>query len=551
MSGSTPCPLCGTLNTSADADCSMCGYSLLDARESNAGGAKCARCGSAMPSGFDFCPVCGQDQRLRWRRPVTQSLRLSPSRSSQEIPSGPPAGAGQGGPPSPGVPTPFGPMLEAPPSMMGGPVPASPDRTVPTPHFASPANAPPGGPMGAAVQSIDRTVPSPSLGGPPPGQPIPSTPPSNPSTPPPNPSTPESAMPPVVSQTVADDDLTVPEAARKEQSIEDAAFGRGSPPDKPPEGGDALLPPVNADDLEDSKTIPFVAIAQRGDAGKTIPAMFVSRPPGSRPVVENTRPDRPGGFSGGPTGEAPPQGVNIAKRTLAPVAEEVPSRLPTYPGNQPARLVLVARDGTEGESFPFSGQMLTVGRTHGDILFPEDPFLSPVHVRLSRTGDGFLLTDTGSTNGVYMRIAKVAPVYPGDMFMIGHQLLRLDQLDSQAQEHPPGADGTRLFGTPLQPAWGRITQIGRGGVAGDHLYLRGSRVSFGREGGDLVFPNDPFVSREHARLRLEITGQAMSVHLEDLGSANGTYVRIRGAAEIRDGDTFRVGDQILKLRVDL
>lgn len=539
MSGSTPCPLCGTLNTSADADCSMCGHSLLDARESNVGGAKCARCGSAMPSGFDFCPVCGQDQRLRWRRPVTRSLRLSPSRQSQEIPSGPPA---QGSPSS--GPTPFGPMLEAPPSIMGGPLPSSPDRTVPTPHFASPANtpanAPPGGSMGSAAPSIDRTVPSPSLGGPPPGQPI----------------VRESVMPPVVSQTVADDDLTVPEAARNEQSIEDAAFGRGGrqPSDSasdahPP--SDALLPPINADDFEDSKTIPFVAFAQQGDAGKTIPAMFISRPPGSRPVVDATRPDRPGGFSGGPTGEAPPRGVNIAKRTLAPVAEEVPSRLPTYPGNQPARLVLVARDGTEGESFPFSGQMLTVGRTHGDILFPEDPFLSPVHVRLSRTGDGFLLTDTGSTNGVYMRIAKVAPVYPGDMFMIGHQLLRLDQLDSQAQEHPPGADGTRLFGTPLQPAWGRITQIGRGGVAGDHLYLRGSRVSFGREGGDLVFPNDPFVSREHARLRLEITGQAMSVHLEDLGSANGTYVRIRGAAQIRDGDTFRVGDQILKLRVDL
>lgn len=422
--------------------------------------------------------------------------------------------------------------------MMGGPLPSSPDRTVPTPHFASPANAPPGGPTGAAAPSIDRTVPSPSIGGPPPGQPMVS----------------ESVMPPVVSQTVADDDLTVPEAARREQSIEDAAFGRGRAPESGPDAqpvGDALLPPVNADDFEDSKTIPFVAFAQQGDAGKTIPALFVSRPPGSRPVVDSTRPDHPGGFSGGPTGEAPPRGVNIAKRTLAPVADEVPSRLPTYPGNQPARLVLVARDGTEGESFPFSGQMLTVGRTHGDILFPEDPFLSPVHVRLSRTGDGFLLTDTGSTNGVYMRIAKVAPVYPGDMFMIGHQLLRLDQLDSQAQEHPPGADGTRLFGTPLQPAWGRITQIGRGGVAGDHLYLRGSRVSFGREGGDLVFPNDPFVSREHARLRLEITGQAMSVHLEDLGSANGTYVRIRGAAEIRDGDTFRVGDQILKLRVDL
>jgi pSer/pThr/pTyr-binding forkhead associated (FHA) protein len=40
----------------------------------------------------------------------------------------------------------------------------------------------------------------------------------------------------------------------------------------------------------------------------------------------------------------------------------------------------------------------------------------------------------------------------------------------------------------------------------------------------------------------------MSVYLEDLDSANGTYLRIRGRVEIRAGDMFRVGDQILRLR---
>ena len=47
-----------------------------------------------------------------------------------------------------------------------------------------------------------------------------------------------------------------------------------------------------------------------------------------------------------------------------------------------------------------------------------------------------------------------------------------------------------------------------------------------------------------------VTRAQMAVFLEDLGSANGTYIRIRGSAEVRGRDTFRIGDQILRLRLD-
>ncbi|MCA9707553.1 MAG: hypothetical protein KDK70_17000, partial [Myxococcales bacterium] len=29
-----------------------------------------------MPTGFDFCPVCGQDQRVRLQRPPTRELNV-------------------------------------------------------------------------------------------------------------------------------------------------------------------------------------------------------------------------------------------------------------------------------------------------------------------------------------------------------------------------------------------------------------------------------------------------------------------------------------------
>lgn len=322
--------------------------------------------------------------------------------------------------------------------------------------------------------------------------------------------------------------------------------------------------------VDDSdKTVPHVQMLSRpsqdvGDDDKTVPHPSMNAPRPTKTLAgysapdggaDKTRPDRPGEFSGGPAGRmaspqvnTPQAGPGTPGSGPSPMPE---SFRPTAPGHLGPRLVIVSRDGAEGESFPFVGQMMTIGRTHGDLLFPEDPFLSPVHVRLQMTEEGkILLVDAGTTNGVYLKIRGHSPVYPGDHFMVGHQLLRLENLDGQIQETPAGLDGTRMFGTPLQPAWGRLTQVGRGGMAGDKFYLRGARVVIGREDGDLTFPNDPYVSREHASLKLEISGAAMAVYLEDLASANGTYVRIRGSAELSAMDTFRVGDQILRLRLD-
>ena len=224
--------------------------------------------------------------------------------------------------------------------------------------------------------------------------------------------------------------------------------------------------------------------------------------------------------------------------------------LPTHPGSSTARLVLVARDGSEGDKFAVVGDRLTLGRRAADVLFPEDDFLSPTHARLERSGDHYWLVDAGSQNGVFLRVRGTSPIYPGDSFMIGHQLMRVENVEGPTDEQPPDELGTRLFGTPLQPAWGKLVVLGRGGIRGDQFGLRGARVVLGRELGDVVFPHDPFLSREHARLRLELNGATMSVFIEDLNSANGTYIRIRGAAELHNRDTFRIGDQIIRLRLD-
>jgi len=216
---------------------------------------------------------------------------------------------------------------------------------------------------------------------------------------------------------------------------------------------------------------------------------------------------------------------------------------------RPLQLVLVNRDGSDGEGFFLPDNQVTIGRHEGDLRFEHDEFLSAIHARLEVRDSGLWVVDMGSHNGVYLRVFGAAPVYPGDLFLIGHQLLRLDNAPN-APGPEMARQGARIFGTPLDPAWGRLTLIADGGGAAETYFLRAAQVIFGREQGDIIFPGDAFISRQHAQIAMGVRDGQVTVTLSDLRSANGTYLRIRGQAQLQVGDMFRVGDQIFRVRSD-
>lgn len=386
-----------------------------------------------------------------------------------------------------------------------------------------PANpTPPTGQLDPPLQPVAAT-PAPQPGGSWPGTPNP----AQPVAPAPVP-----GAPPASAAAPHPAPAAAPPAGKPPAQTGRTVFMDGPPLARPPELGGPPAPGV----LDDAMTVPAPGRARLDSgipvAGGYAPPAVELEPPAEHP---------PSGGTARSEGGAPQ-----SPAMLPPDMDDLETRA-TLTG---PRLVLVGRDGEEGQAFPFTGSTITIGRQHGEIAFAEDPFMSPQHARVERSGDLFTLVDLGSTNGIYLRTRGNASVYPGDLFMVGHQVLRLENISEPVAEQHPAPDGTRLFGTPLKPAWGRLGLIGRGGITGDTFYLRGAKVIFGREQGDILFPRDPFASREHAQLRLELHGAQMSVFLEDLGSANGTYIRIRGSAEVRSGDTFRVGDQILRLRLD-
>lgn len=464
MSERIPCPLCGTESEPGDMGCRVCGFGLAGAQGPEQDSGKCARCGSALGSGFEFCQVCGLRVQSRYPRPPTGRLRVVPLAVSDERTQEPEPDAAQ------------------PHSRTG--------KTDP-----SPTARPRGGFHDAGHMSFR----------------------------------------PAESAAEAEGFAVDPYATAQQRY---QARGHHEVTHEYP-------PPAQAGPLQSSIYEAGIVPNHAFDDGReTPPEPYHAYDP--QFVNQSSARARSHSDPLEQTLEYPPPASQPSKPDV-----HIPGLVSGgwQRAEQEVRLVLVQRDGSDGEAFTLTGPTVTIGRFSGDLRFPDDEFLGSEHARIQRSEHGLTVHDLESVNGVFLRISAPEPVYPGDVFLLGHQLLRLENVPESGRERPPRSDGVRMFGTPLPPSWGRLVLLGYGGCEAESYFLRPRQVVFGREIGDILFPTDAFISRRHATLTMELQGDSMSVMLEDLQSANGTYLRVRGSAHVEDGDMFRVGDQIFRVRI--
>jgi pSer/pThr/pTyr-binding forkhead associated (FHA) protein len=136
-----------------------------------------------------------------------------------------------------------------------------------------------------------------------------------------------------------------------------------------------------------------------------------------------------------------------------------------------------------------------------------------------------------------------------DLILAGQQVLRFEIVKEGASGMGPAYQhDTLLFGTPSSRRFARLCQRGVEGTTLDVYHLRKLETVMGREVGDLVFADDPFLSRTHAAVRVE-EGPTPRFSLVDLGSSNGTFLRMAEAVEVFDGDQFRVGQQLFRIEL--
>jgi pSer/pThr/pTyr-binding forkhead associated (FHA) protein len=215
---------------------------------------------------------------------------------------------------------------------------------------------------------------------------------------------------------------------------------------------------------------------------------------------------------------------------------------PAKPGGARAvRIIALHPDGSEGTSLPLAGRT-TIGRASGGI-FAHDLFLSPRHASFEPTADGVLVVDETSLNGVFRRLPPDSPypLAPGQMFRIGQELVRFETLVAK----PPDDSGVECMGAPIEGYVGRIAMVQGRNTTGTAFPIPETGLNLGRERGEVLFSDDGYVSGLHCRLSFD-NGQVL---ITDLGSSNGTFVKVQGAETFVNGEVLLMGQQLFRVAV--
>ncbi len=244
-----------------------------------------------------------------------------------------------------------------------------------------------------------------------------------------------------------------------------------------------------------------------------------------------------------PTPEAAPDPAPAAAPAPAEQPDTLAATEPVVAATQPApsaTLVLINPDGSDGPGFALGLERTSVGRDIGGA-FGGDLYLSPVHAEFFFKDDQLHVLDKGSLNGVYVRLDRNAPtaMEDGAVFRIGQEILRFEAISQ-----PEAKDGIEEFGGPNPGYLGRVCTVTGRETIGEAFAIPPDGMHMGRERGDITFPEDGYVSGLHCRIHKE----GDQVMITDVGSSNGTYLRVQGERPLRSGELVLMGQQLFSAR---
>lgn len=182
---------------------------------------------------------------------------------------------------------------------------------------------------------------------------------------------------------------------------------------------------------------------------------------------------------------------------------------------------------------------IDIGRSHGDVTFPDVPTMAARHAHFGYDEEGRLFVrDLGARNGIFRRIKNAVPLVDSSRFRIGTYLMYLRRFEQLPAVQMPGKGEDELWNRDLLPH-AMLTLISRGArTVQTHNLVKPTTV-IGRDpiDADIVLAQAMDSSRKHAAIRFE-QGQHW---LEDVGSRNGTYLQITRQQALEAGDMLIFG----------
>lgn len=256
--------------------------------------------------------------------------------------------------------------------------------------------------------------------------------------------------------------------------------------------------------------------------------------------------------------------------------------------------VRLALGRNEGKEWVIEGSVAYLGRSErAHIPLFGDVNVAPMHARIERRGDSYVLVDGGTPAGTRVNGQPIreAVLLPGSTIQIGTFALTFlmkagsaparaaeryrSQMAYQPQVHPqlqphqqpapytppppyamqpppaqtytpgPAHPTTQVQPMPQSASLATPTLVALSGPLTGQRFPISQPLEIGREGGTILLGFDSSVSRRHARIEATSNG----VQLIDVGSTNGTFLndqRVQSTT-IRPGDLVRIGVTTFRL----
>lgn len=196
-----------------------------------------------------------------------------------------------------------------------------------------------------------------------------------------------------------------------------------------------------------------------------------------------------------------------------------------------------------GQRFRLAATGAQVGRSKGAILFPDDPFISPLHATLIIRDGKLLVRDENATSGVYVSITSTETIPANGTFCTG---LRLFRFAGAVEPAPPwNKTDVLVYGAtvPNGQVHYAVEEVMLGDRGGRCLLSPGPVLTVGQGRCDFSYPNDEGLAPRHC----EISPLPDGAMIRDLSGGLGTYVRVSGERAIKAGDRLRIGQQTLQV----
>ncbi len=254
---------------------------------------------------------------------------------------------------------------------------------------------------------------------------------------------------------------------------------------------------------------------------------------------------------------APPGLKRTTSATTTPPPQPQPGRgpptRPTFQSSAPTQTtpqvaapkfgLTVLAGPARGQRFRLAATGAQVGRSKGAILFPDDPFISPLHATLNIRDGKLYVKDESSTSGVYVSINSTETIPANGTFCTGLRLFRFVGAVEPAE--PWNKVDVLVYGAtvPNGQIHYAVEEIMLGDRGGRCLLSPGPVLTVGQGRCDFSYPNDEGLAPRHC----EISPLPDGAMIRDLSGGLGTYVRVTGERPIKAGDRMRVGQQTLQV----